>query len=214
MNKKILNSDYTAIAKEFAVTVPDVKTIVAVESGGHGFDPSTGKIIIQFEPGWFKRKAVKEYNEYLRIKKIYDTAKANNKPLNLTAIEQTHFKNFQTILDNGVRNQAAEWLVFNVAFAMNAQAAMESTSIGLMQVMGFHWKILGFSSVGAMWDYAKSSEANQVRLGLRFIKLNPKMYAALRDHDWPVFAYYYNGPKYKNFKYDTRLEAAYQKFKN
>lgn len=30
---------------------------VEVETGGMGFDPATGKLIIQFEPAWFKKKA-------------------------------------------------------------------------------------------------------------------------------------------------------------
>lgn len=52
---------------------------------------------------------------------------------------------------------------------------MESTSIGRMQVMGLHWKRLGFKSVGDMWNFAKKSEANQLWLGLKFIQTDKRL---------------------------------------
>ncbi|HCN48796.1 MAG TPA: hypothetical protein DIT10_06845 [Chryseobacterium sp.] len=38
--------------------------------------------------------------------------------------------------------------VFNDAFAKDKDAAMKSTSIGLPQILGIHYKRLGFASVG------------------------------------------------------------------
>lgn len=177
---KLTKEQKGALAKEFGLAIASLEAVIAVESGGKGFDETTGKIIIQFEPAWFKRKA--PYT-----------------PSGAWSL-------------NGVEKQAGEWKAFNDAFKKNPTAAMESTSIGLMQVMGFHWKALGFASVGAMWDYAKVSEANQVRLGLMFIRLNGKMYNALKKNDFATFAYYYNGAGYKKFNYDTRLQAAFKKF--
>jgi hypothetical protein len=93
--------------------------------------------------------------------------------------EPSWFKKLAKILiKNGVENQAKEWLAFNKAYAKNPQKAMESTSIGRMQVMGLHWKRLGFKSVDAMWDFAKKSEANQLRLGLKSVS-----YTHLRAHE-------------------------------
>lgn len=111
---------------------------------------------------------------------------------------------------NGVENQANEWKAFNEAFKIDPDAAMMSTSIGMMQVMGFHYKMLGFKTVGAMWDYAKVSEANQLDLAIRFIKSNPKLDKAVKEKDFPTVAYYYNGELYKKYKYDTRLLASYK----
>jgi len=61
-----------------------------------------------------------------------------------------------------------------------------------------------------MWDYAKESEANQVDIAIRFMKKKKALDKALKNKDWAVFAYNYNGEQYKKFKYDTRLEAAYK----
>lgn len=177
---KLTNSDIAELACEFGIKMASLQAVIEVESGGKGFDEMTGKIIIQFEPAWFKRKA--PYT-----------------PSGAWSL-------------NGVERQSQEWKAFNDAFRKNANAAMESTSVGMMQVMGFHYKLLGFKTVGEMWDYAKVSEKNQVRLGLLFIKSNKKMYHALKVNDFATFAYYYNGSGYRKFNYDVRLQNAYNKY--
>jgi N-acetylmuramidase len=172
----ITEEDYKKLSSEFNIPSINIKKVVKVESGGIGFSKETGKIIIQFEPSWFKRKSPYTPSGKWSL--------------------------------NKVEKQTAEWEAFNNAFSKNKNAAMESTSIGLMQVMGFHWKLTGFKSVGEMWDYAKESETNQLRLGLLFIVSNTKMYKALKIGDWETFAYYYNGAQWRKFNYAERLEKA------
>lgn len=113
---------------------------------------------------------------------------------------------------NKVDIQSKEWEAFNDAFAKNQNKAMESTSIGRMQVMGLHWKILGFDSVGEMWDFAKKSEANQLELGLRFICKNSDLLKALKSRDWKTVAYLYNGKNYWIKKYNVKLANAEKKY--
>lgn len=177
---KITKKEIEQIAEEFGLSYSKVAAIKEVESGGIGFDSASGKIIIQFEPAWFKRKSPYTPSGKWSL--------------------------------NKVEKQSQEWIAFNDAFYENAKAAMESTSIGMMQVMGFHWKLLGFKSVGEMWEYAKVSEANQLRLGLKFIKSNSKLFYALVEGDWKTVAYYYNGSDYQRNKYDVKLEAANKKY--
>lgn len=175
MSKKLLNTQIAELAKTNGYTFDNLKSVIKVESGGIGFSED-GKLIIQFEPSWFKRKS----------------------PYTPSGLWS----------QNGVERQVREWQAFNDAFAKDPNAAMESTSIGLMQVMGFHFSLLGFKTVGAMWDYAKVSERNQLDLAIRFIKSNKKLDNALKKGDAATFAYYYNGSQYKKFKYDTRLISA------
>lgn len=178
--KKLTQEDKEAIAKEFNVPVKSINKVLAVESGGKGFDEATGKIIIQFEPSWFKRKS----------------------PYTPSGLWS----------QNGVEKQAAEWLAFNDAFKKDSKAAMLSTSIGLMQVMGFNHSVVGFDNVGSMWDHAKESEANQLRQGIRFIQANKKMFEAFKDltkiENCRTFAFYYNGSGYEKFNYHNRLLKA------
>lgn len=179
--KTITTEQIKELATKNGYAYAALKAVIDVESGGKGF-ADDGKIIIQFEPSWFKRKS--PYT-----------------PSGLWSL-------------NKVDRQSEEWKAFNDAFSKNPDAAMESTSIGMMQVMGFHWKMLGFANVGVMWDYAKESEANQVDLAIRFIKKNAKLDKALKNKDWPTVAYYYNGASYKEFKYDTRLLAEHKRHLN
>lgn len=174
--KPITLQEIHQLSVEFGVPVSRIQAIKHVESGGIGFDKKTGKIIIQFEPVWFRRKSPYTPSGKWSV--------------------------------NGVERQAEEWKAFNDAFAKNPNAAMEATSIGIMQVMGFHWELLGFDSVGAMWDYAKKSEYNQLRISLLFIKSNKKMFKALVAGNWKVVAYYYNGEYYWKLKYDVKLQKA------
>jgi hypothetical protein len=161
----ITEEDYNKLSKEFNIPAKNIKKVVKVESGGKGFAEDTGKIIIQFEPSWFKRRAPYTPSGKWSL--------------------------------NGVEKQKAEWEAFNDAFVKNPNATMESTSVGLMQVMGFHYRLTGFKTVGEMWDYAKESEVNQLRLGLLFIASNTKMRNALKTGDWETFAFYYNGAQWK-----------------
>ena len=111
----VKEEEYKKLSDEFEIPVINIKKVVKVESGGQGFSKDTGKIIIQFEPSWFKRKAPYTPSGKWSL--------------------------------NKVEKQTAEWIAFNDAFSKNPKAAMESTSVGLMQVLGLHWKTLGFKSV-------------------------------------------------------------------
>lgn len=177
--KRITKDQIAQLATSSGYTYNNFNAVVEVESNGNGFN-TDGKIIIQFEPSWFKRNKA----DWLK-----DT------------------KNI-TWQSNKVENQTREWIAFNSAFASDPIAAMKSTSIGMPQIMGFHYRLLGFKTVGDMWDFAKVSEYNQLVLMVRFIKANPKLDRALKTGDAATFAYYYNGEQYKKYKYDTRLIAA------
>lgn len=186
--EKITDIEIELLACKNDIEFAALKAFVSVESGGIGFDKKTGKIIIQFEPHYFKK----------RVPFAPSGAWSINK----------------------VDVQSKEWIAFNNAFAINPNAAMESTSIGLMQVMGAHWKRLGFKSVGEMWDYAKESEMNQLEIGIRFIKANPTLYKALQDKDWHKVAYYYNGASYRLMAkkwgrepYNISMAKAYERYK-
>lgn len=178
--EKLTNKDVESLSVKYGYPVKRVNAVIEVESNGLGFDPKTGKIIIQFEPSWFKRK-----------KKDWIT-----------------YSNNSLWQHNKVGNQKEEWSAFNSAFAIDKDAAMQSTSIGKMQVMGFHFKLLGFKTVGEMWDFAKESEKNQVELGLMFIKKNANLNSAILKGDAKKFAYNYNGELYHLYNYDNKLIKA------
>lgn len=190
MPEPITNKQIQDLAEANGIEYAALKAVIEVESSGFGFDPMTGKLIIQFERDWFKR----QFSEWR--------------------------KHQGTWINNGIGNQKTEWEAFNSAFAINKEAAMLSTSIGLPQIMGFHYQRLGYESVGEMWDFFKFSEYEQVRGLVQFIKTDKRLYKATVEKDWQTFAYIYNGAgykamaeKYKQVPYDIKLAKSYKKWK-
>lgn len=120
---------------------------------------------------------------------------------------------------NKVDVQSKEWIAFNDAFSKDKDKAMQSTSIGLGQIMGFHYKRLGFKTVGEFWDYSKDSLNNQITLIIQFIKTDKNLSQALVNEDWHKVASIYNGSAYKEMAkkwgrepYDISLRKANEKY--
>lgn len=187
---KLSNADVLEIAKKYGLPYAILKMFWEVESSGYGFDPKTEKLLIQFEPVWFKRL-------YINWKKS---------PAGSLWIV------------NKVEVQSKEWIAFNSAFGIDKETAMEATSIGAGQIMGFHWKRLGYKSVHEMWESFKQSEKNQLEGIARFILTDKKLLAAVKALNFDLIACYYNGFGYKDFAianhtvpYDIKLKKSYLK---
>lgn len=185
MNKEI-KSLVHVIANMFGFEEAVMLSFIEVETGGRGFNVD-GKIMIQFEPHWFKKKAPYAPSGKWSI--------------------------------NKVDVQSKEWIAFNDAFAKNPDAAMESTSIGLGQIMGFHFKRLGFKTVGEMWDHAKESLQNQIWQIAKFIDTDKALKTAIQNKDWFTIAKIYNGAgfmeiarKYGREPYNISMANAYKKY--
>ena len=56
MTKELLQI-IKSISGQFSFEWKAIATFIDVESGCKGFDEQTGKIIIQFEPSWYRKKA-------------------------------------------------------------------------------------------------------------------------------------------------------------
>lgn len=105
---------------------------------------------------------------------------------------------------------AARYDLIAKAELIDKEAAIESASWGLGQVMGANWKALGYASADAFLE-ANSTVAGQVEAVLKFIE-NNGLRTALTSHDWAGFAQGYNGSGYKKNAYDTKLAAAFAKY--
>ncbi len=174
-----------------SITLPILQAFIATESSGKGFDAKTGKILIQFEAHLFSKATGIVRSE------------ANNQ----------HWD------ENKVDVQSKEWVAFNEAFSIAPTKAMESTSIGLPQILGLHWKRLGYESVGVMWDAFKVSEVNQIVGLIKFIETDKVLYKAILDLDFDQIAKSYNGKGYKalaiklgRVPYDITMAEFYKKY--
>lgn len=181
----LTNEQIKAIAEKHGLTFAQLRAFIEVESGGRGF--INGRLVIQFEPSWYRKYAPFAPSGAWSI--------------------------------NKVENQEKEYKAFNDAFAKNKTAAMMSTSIGLGQIMGFHYGRLGYKSVGEMWDNFKKGEYQQVEAIAKFIKTDSKLYTALKNENWHLVATYYNGGGYKELAakygrepYNISMQKAFNKF--
>lgn len=103
----------------------------------------------------------------------------------------------------------------NMAKQINESCAIESTSFGLFQIMGFHWRTLGYVSPQDFEKQMSENELKQTNAFIRFISLktNSKMIVALQEHDYATFARLYNGSNYKKNRYDEKIKETYESIK-
>jgi len=97
------------------------------------------------------------------------------------------------------------------AIALDRQAALESASWGLGQIMGFNAAQSGFADVETMVGAMCDSEDAQFDAMMAFIRAN-HLAQYLQQGDWTEFASRYNGPSFKANSYDTKLSEASARF--
>lgn len=180
----LTDNDYKQAADALGVEVASVKAVTKVESRGSGF-LSIGAPVILFERHWM----------YKLLK-----VKTGKEPALSDVCDPTA---------GGYLGGTAEHTRLEKAVAIDRECALQSCSWGLFQIMGFHWKELGYDSVQKFVNAQYKSEGSQLDTFVRFLKVNPSMLAALKDKDWAKFAKLYNGPAYAKNNYDVKLAQAY-----
>jgi hypothetical protein len=79
--------------------------------------------------------------------------------------------------------------------------------------MGFNYGVAGFVTIEDMVAALVKHEDTQLLAMANFIRGN-NLAGALQRQNWTSFAHGYNGPGFKKNEYDTRLAAAYAKYKD
>ena len=93
-------------------------------------------------------------------------------------------------------NQSKEWSVFDFAKNYSESAAIHSISMGLAQIMGFNYSLIGYESPKKMFDRFNAGPRYQLIGMFDFTKgagSTSPMLEALRRKDYLTFATYYNG---------------------
>ncbi len=99
----------------------------------------------------------------------------------------------------------------HAAMRLDERAALSSASWGLGQIMGSNFRAAGFGGPREMIAAFCESEDQQLTAMTRFISVN-RLDSALRELRWDDFAKGYNGPAYKQNRYDEKLAAAHAKW--
>jgi hypothetical protein len=186
--------EITAVARELGVEPAALLAVAEIESGGvvYAAVDDRREPLIRFEGHYFDRRLSGDKRARARAAKLASpTAGVIANP----------------------RTQAGRWRMLTRAAAIDHQAAHESVSWGLGQVMGAHWDWLGYADVDTLVEEARSGAAGQARLMARYIE-KAGLDNALRDRSWHAFARGYNGPDYRRHGYHLKLAAAYRRYRD
>ncbi|QRQ88514.1 N-acetylmuramidase domain-containing protein [Cupriavidus oxalaticus] len=184
-------ADLQRAADKLGVPVAVVRAVNEVESRGSGFLPD-GRPVILFE----------RHIMYRQLRAAGHDADALAR----------QYPNLVNPVRGGYVGGAGEHMRLAQAAAIDQACALASASWGLFQIMGYHWELLGFTSVQEFAEAMRMSEAAQLDAFVRFILADPALLRALRAKQWATFARLYNGPAYKENLYDVKLARAFARY--
>lgn len=192
--KELTNEQIKQLANDNGIEYACLKAVIEVEASGSGFIDDLPKIL--YEPHIMYRRLTNK--NYITIRNKFMQAHPN-----LCYPRWGSFKYGSSAIQHSRLKIASEF---------DRECALESCSWGLGQVMGFHWKSLGYSSLQEFVNAMYHSEAKQLEAMIRFIKTNGLL-IHLKNKDWIRFAKGYNGSGYAKNNYHIKLANAYNKNK-
>lgn len=163
-----------------------IRAVIEVESGGRGFLPD-GRPKVLFEAHHFHRLT---NGRYTRSHPNISSAKWNRSLYSRTG--------------------TGEHARLELAAALDREAALQSCSWGRFQIMGFNHRLCGYPSVQSFVNDMYASEGRQLGAFVAYLQAR-SLDDELRNRDWAGFAFGYNGPRYAENHYDTKLAKAYDR---
>lgn len=192
-NHFLNQSDIEWAAAELGCEVAAVLAVSEVESRGKGFFKDNSPAVL-FERHIMRRRLM-HYN-------------INPEPY------EKQFPGLVNKTPGGYEGGMIEHERIRSASEIHRPSAFESASWGTYQIMGFHWKSLGYVSIDEFVRCMEKDEFEHLKAFVRFNKNDARLLKAIREKDWSTYARVYNGPGYRNHKvpYDDRLLSAYNRF--
>ncbi|MFC4255374.1 DUF3380 domain-containing protein [Altererythrobacter xixiisoli] len=190
-------ADIAALAARLKCTTRQIGAVAQVEGGGSGWDRS-GLLACLYERHYLWRR-VKTWALWSGARQAY---LSNPTPGGYTT----------DVNDNGM-NDSWEKLADATAL-FGVEAALECASFGKFQIMGAHWKALGYSSaLDFVWQLSRNEAAHYDAFG-RYLEVN-RLLPALRaingdpENARPL-ARGYNGTGYEKGGYHIKIAAAWR----
>lgn len=169
-------SDYKRGAEYLGTDPVYLKAVAAIESAGENFWNVNGKKVppIRPEAHWFGRLTNYQFND-------------------------THphisSRSWDPSLAATTREEA--WKQYEEMKSLDPKAAAEATSWGPFQIMGFHWRRMGYPSVEAFIDDMDGPDDDgQMNTFVEFVKRDLSLLRAIRSGDWDTWEKAYNGGGY------------------
>ena len=186
MRPELNDDDFKWASARLGISVPTVKAVAKIEANGGGFMP-TGEPKILFEAHIFHRLTQGKYDN-----SHPDISSAKwDKRLYLGGVEE-HKR-----LERAVK--------------LDREAALQSASWGMFQIMGFNYKQCNYDLLQQFINAMYRSERDHLVAFIEFIR-SRKLAPLLKAQDWAGFAAKYNGPQFRKNKYDEKLKRAFEEF--
>lgn len=176
-------ADVAKAAAMLRATTAHVRTVVAVEAAGAGFQAGLPKIL--FEGHIFSRLTRRRFDRTHR---------------------HISYPNWDKSKYPG--SQDGRYAQLLDAVALDPDAAFASASYGAFQILGQNYKVCGYRSEFEFVLSQCQNEGNQLMAFVNFVKGN-RLDDELRSGRWAAFARGYNGSAYKANQYDLKLAAAF-----
>jgi hypothetical protein len=168
-----------------------LRAVATVEAGPHGGFNDDGTPVILFERHKFERHTGGRFHG----------ARMPSGKAEWNLISWTVWGGY------GPTSVQHEKLAF--AATLDRDAALKSASWGLFQILGENHAAAGFPDLQGFINAMYRDVDGHLRALVMFIRSNPKLLYAIRARDWPVVAYNYNGPKFRENRWDTKMADAY-----
>ena len=184
-------ADYRRAAARLNVPVANIMAMASVESAGETFWLLDGNLVVpvRFEAHWFGKLTGYRFND-------------SHPDLSCVSWHP----------ELAARTRADAWDQLNRARVLDWEAADQSASHGAFQVMGMHWKRLGYPSVKVFVDsMSANGDDGQMDAFARFIQADPALHASLAIGAWLDVEQRYNGGGYGG-SYAAKLRAAAEIF--
>lgn len=179
------DADYDAAAKKLGSDVASIKAVAEVETGIRGSWDPDGRPVILYERHLFSAMTSNEFDP------------SHPDISNPTA--------------GGYGLYSAQHPKLKRAAALNEQAALKAASWGGYQILGQNFAAAGFATVDAFVSAQMESETRQLEVFVTVVLANAGWLKAFQAKDWTAFARGYNGPKYRENDYDTKMKNAYDR---
>ncbi len=188
------------LSKTVEIDTGSTVAVLNVESSGMGF-AKDGRLIIRLENHKFWKYWGQHNSEAFHSHFKYRSDKVwrghQFRPNENAEWEKMHV------------SQTHEWKVLDFARSLDDTAALKSISMGAPQIMGFHYKTIGYDSVQALFEKFNQDIRYQI-FGL-FDFFDEGMLAALKGRNFVGFAGGYNGSG-KAEEYGSKIENQFNIF--
>lgn len=186
---------YADAARELNVEVAALRAIAQVETRAEAFN-SRGWPTILYERHVFARCCVPKGRFNVQHPELSSTS--------------TYVRGAPP---DGYGTKDQQWTKLDAAFALDPDAALKACSWGTFQILGENHKACGYADVRSFVAEMFASPAGHLRALVSFVKASPSIHKGLKNLDWDAVARGYNGPRYAEDGYHTKMAKAYAALK-